>query len=96
MRVAARQHLVAHCGRQDGGVSPALPALHAAFSSTATFFYIRLMLPTWIFSERSCSILTPGVRYKCDISGRALCAHAQQVFNIARSAGWSLCDVCSV
>jgi hypothetical protein len=29
---------VAQCGRQDGGVSPALPALHAAFSSTATFF----------------------------------------------------------
>jgi hypothetical protein len=38
MRVAARQHSFAQCGRQDGGVSPALPALHAAFSSTATFF----------------------------------------------------------
>jgi hypothetical protein len=38
MRVAERQHGVAQCGRQDGGVSPALPALHAAFSSTATFF----------------------------------------------------------
>jgi hypothetical protein len=38
MRVAARQQQVAQCGRQDGGVSPALPALHAAFSSTATLF----------------------------------------------------------
>jgi hypothetical protein len=26
------------CGRQDGGVLPGLPALHAACSSTATFF----------------------------------------------------------
>jgi hypothetical protein len=46
MRVAARQHWVAQCGRQDdppGGVLPALPyssALHAASSSTATSTFI--------------------------------------------------------
>jgi hypothetical protein len=44
MRVAARQHWVAQCGRQDGGVPSALPALHAAFSSTATFFTTNLLL----------------------------------------------------
>jgi hypothetical protein len=47
MRIAEIQHGVAQCGRQDGGVSPALPALHAAFSSTATFLTMIIMMAGW-------------------------------------------------
>jgi hypothetical protein len=61
MRVAARQHWVAQCGRQDGGVSPASPAFHAVFSSTAgRVLHLASMRggvpnPTCHFVTRTCA-----------------------------------------
>jgi hypothetical protein len=61
MRVAARQHWVAQCGRQDGGVSPALPALRAAFSvplhSLQVYFTCSLPLKQDTDVQQQCLVI---------------------------------------